>query len=538
MIFSDGAYKLVPSVTDKVSHIYKDSENRIWVATEGDGLHRYIDGKVEPIAKRERLSSDISFLQEDTYGNIWMISEDNTINSVNKEALWNNQKIEVRKYTVADGLPLIHNEKRMQPAAALLQDGKIIFPNVHGAIVIDPTKPKRTKYECNSIITYNDSTYSIDNTIVLPTGENDIFFEYINVTLHPENHFEYQYSFTNDDWKSVTEPNAINITNVPYGNNRLSIRSRYTDEEWKTNTIEIVAPPPYYYSWWFALAVLGLISILITTLVKWRTGIVKQQNMLLEEKVSEQTQEIEKEKTQLAKSLESQRKLTHELNLSQASKNRMYAQISHEFKSPLQAINSYLSTSEDHISQEDKKRISGNIKQLLNTSSEIMDLSKAESGALKAKKEYYNINNIILSLMQKVIGNLLSNAIKFSSTGDRITITSESQKAKQVISIIDNGVGIPTGEIENLTLAYFQASNNHKEGTGIGLSLVDKILQLHDSKLDISSTLGEGSNFSFAIEKPSITHEEIHARHFDEIDIPTQLSQIINPDKPRIHYPM
>ena len=566
MSFYDGKYTMVPSDTNKASHLYKDSQDRIWVATEGDGLHRYIDNKVVPMENSNLMSADISYLQEDNLGNIWSISEDNTIHYADKNKLWNNEKVEVRKYTVADGLPLIHTERRKQPAAELLDDGKIIFPNVHGAIVIDPTKERRVKHEYKSTITYNDSIYALDNTIVLPVGANDIFFGYTNVTLHPENHFEYQYSFTNDNWQNIDNSKAININNVPYGSNTLYIRSRYTDEEWKMDSIKIVAPAPFYYRWWFVLAMLGAVAAFFSWFVKWRTGIVKKQNTLLEEKVYEQTEVIENEKKQLAKSLELQQKLTHELNLSQASKNRMYAQISHEFKSPLQAINSFLSSSEDHITQDDKLRISGNIKQLLNTSSEIMDLSKAESGALRAKKDYYNINNIIqeqidlklslaqdkkinvnfengsqrvylhcdISLMQKVVGNLLSNAIKFSDAGETITVKSESQQENQVISITDHGVGIPSEEIENLTVAYFQASNNNEAGTGIGLSLVDKILQLHDSRLDISSRLGKGSTFSFAIKKPKTSHEEIHASHFDEVSIPTQLEQIINPDKPKI----
>ena len=564
--FSDGKYSKVNSPTDKVSHLYKDIEQRIWIATEGDGLHRYIDGVIEKIDEANLLSASISFLQEDLLGNLWTISEDHTIKCVNKDLLWNSNDVMVTTYTVDDGLPLIHNNKRIQPAAELLHNGKIIFPNIHGAIVIDPLKIKREKEPYHTIIKHQDSVYHVQSTIELDDGINDIQMSIHNISLHPHNHFEIQYGIEDDTWTPVKDPNQITITNLPYGKNELNLRSRYTGEKWKTEEITIIAPPPYYYSWWFALIILLITIWLISLLVKWRTGIVKQQNILLEEKVSQQTKELLNEKEQLANSLDLQQKLTHELNLSQATKNRMYAQISHEFKSPLQAINSYLSSSDDYISQDDKKRITGNIKQLLDISSEIMDLSKAESGALKAKKDFYNINNIIqeqielksslirekeihvefkntdkrsylycdISLMQKVVNNLLSNAIKFSDKGDSIIILSEDEKNFRIISVIDEGVGIPEKEIENLTLAYFQASNNNEKGTGIGLSLVDKILQLHDSQLKISSKLGKGSKFSFAIEKPKFSSEEIHTKHFDEIDIPTQLSNIINNNKETI----
>ena len=564
--FSDGNYSKINSPTDKVSHLYKDTEGRIWIATEGDGLHRYSNGVVEKIDKSDLLSATISFLQEDLLGNLWSISEDHTIRSVNKDLLWNNNEAKVTTYTVDDGLPLIHNNKRIQPAAELLHNGKIIFPNVHGAIVIDPLKIKREKESYHTIIEHNDSTYNVNSIIGLKETVNDIQLSISCITLHPDNHFELEYAMENNEWVPIADHTEITITNLPYGSNALKIRSRYTGEQWKEEKITISAPPPFYYSWWFVLSALIFFIAMISLFVIWRTGIVKQQNKILEEKVSQQTEELQIEKEQLSKSLDSQQQLTHELNLSQATKNRMYAQISHEFKSPLQAINSYLSSSDDYISEQDKKRITGNIKQLLHISNEIMDLSKAESGTLRAKKDYYNINNIIqeqielksilseekginitfensnkkvylscdISLMQKVIGNLLSNAIKFSPRESRIIINSISEKNKQRISIIDNGVGIPAKEIDNLTLAYFQASNNDEKGTGIGLSLVDKILKLHNSQLEIKSTIGEGSNFSFAIEKPKESYEEIHASHFDEIGIPTQLSKIINQNKDTI----
>lgn len=564
--FSEGKYSRVTSPTDKVSHLYKDTEGRIWVATEGDGLHKYSNGVIEKLDKEDGLSESISFLQEDQLGNLWSISEDHTIRSVNKDNLWDNNNPIVTTYTVDDGLPLIHNNKKMQPAAELLNNGKIIFPNIHGAIVIDPLKIKREKEAYYTIIEHRDSIYTMNSVIQLDKAVNVIRMSISNISLHPNNHFEVQYAIANNPWRSIDDPSQITITNIPYGENILNIRSRYTNEKWKNESITIIAPPPYYYSWWFLILTLAAASILITLFVKWRTGIIKEQNKLLEDKVAQQTRELENEKVQLAESLESQQKLTHELNLSQATKNRMYAQISHEFKSPLQAINSYLSSSEDYISEIDKKRISGNIKQLLNTSSEIMDLSKAESGALKAKKDFYNINNIIqeqielktgllrekelhiefknrdkrvylfcdISLMQKVISNLLSNAIKFSNKGDTIHVDSVEDQNDLTISIIDQGVGIPEQEIKNLTLAYFQASNNNKKGTGIGLSLVDKILELHDSKLQIESKIEEGSKFSFTISKPKESFDEIHSIHFDQVDILTQISQIINPNKPTI----
>ena len=141
--------------------------------------------------------------------------------------------------------------------------------------------------------------------------------------------------------------------------------------------------------------ILPLLLLLSYLLVKWRTFNIKLQNDRLSKKVDLQTRLIKEEKKQLATSLKRERNLTRELNLSQTLKNRMYAQISHEFKSPLQSISSFISKNRGDLSQNDKQKISSNIQVLLDTSNEILALSKAESGELKLKKNYYNFHGII-----------------------------------------------------------------------------------------------------------------------------------------------
>jgi signal transduction histidine kinase/DNA-binding response OmpR family regulator len=327
--------------------------------------------------------------------------------------------------------------------------------------------------------------------------------------------------------------------------------------------VVVFVPPLIYQHPLFWIAIFLILVAFYFLLIRWKTHTVNQRNKLLSETVSKQTAEIETEKSQLAKALEKQKNLTHELNMTQTTKNRMYAQISHEFKSPLQAIKSHLSKSEGYLHGNDKERIKGNIDNLLSISNEIMELSKAESGNLKLKKNWYNINGVIadqvelkqqlaiekgirieqiskiekqylefdISLMQKVIGNLLSNAIKFSPLGGNIRIESVVSNNTQIIEITDQGPGIPFSEIKNITLAYYQASNNTEDGTGIGLSLVKEILKLHDSKLVISSKLSEGSTFGFTLKRPKISQEEIILKNINIAGLDSQINRIIDPSK-------
>jgi len=128
--------------------------------------------------------------------------------------------------------------------------------------------------------------------------------------------------------------------------------------------------------------------------------------------------------------------------------------------------------------------------------------------------------------MQKVVTNLLSNAIKFSPIGGTITINSTTDGSMQEINIVDEGPGIPTDEIQNLTLAYYQATNNTEDGTGIGLSLAQEILRLHGSQLMITSRLGSGSSFGFRIQRPQVSQAEIVEKNINRVSLESQLREI------------
>jgi len=544
--------------------LFKDLEERIWLATEGQGLYLYKEGKFEPLKGSSSIFNSIYFLQDSPNGLMFGMTDNNTIFYADKEGLIHQENPNVNVLSIDDGLPLIDLNARIQPSTALFDDGHIVFPNIYGAIKINTEAILENKNNFLSSITHQDSIVNSGN-IILPLGEDDITLRIDNLYLNPQSSIINEYAVNDAAFSPIEEGNQINIKHLKAGDNRIRFRARHTAGDWMPSIDVIVNRKHLLYErWWFQLGMLLLFIGIMYLLVKWRTGIVKAQNILLESKVKEQTLALEREKIQLAESLEAQKVLTTELNITQASKNRMYAQISHEFKSPLQAINAHLSKGENTILQVDKTRIKSNIQNLLDISNEIMELSKAESGALKVKKKYYNINGVIndqielkmplaekknvsiihdakndpqylefdISLIQKVMNNLLSNAIKFSPEGGSITIKSSINTNSHLIEVADNGPGIPKEEIENLTMAYYQASNNSKDGTGIGLSLVEKILKLHGSKLNIKSRLGTGSTFSFELVRPTISQSQIVEENIGAIPIGSQMEKIVDTSKP------
>lgn len=104
--------------------------------------------------------------------------------------------------------------------------------------------------------------------------------------------------------------------------------------------------------------------------------------------------------------------------------------------------------------------------------------------------------------MEQVVNNLLSNAIKYSHAGTTVSIGAFSTDNDVVISIRDEGQGIPAGEIEKLFTPFAKisvASTDGEKSTGLGLSIVKKIINGHRGKIWVESEVGKGSVFYFSL---------------------------------------
>ena len=223
------------------------------------------------------------------------------------------------------------------------------------------------------------------------------------------------------------------------------------------------------------------------------------------------------------------------------AKSDFLASMSHELRTPLNAILGFsqlLSMDKESLNSlqfDNVNRISSSGKHLLDLINEVLDLARVESGQVHMSLEPIQIGQLLDELMvlaeplsvergikmnyvknkfsdrlimadqtrlKQVILNLISNAIKYNKERGTVTITLEEVHENRLrVSVIDTGNGIPEEKQQGLFEAFNRlgADKTEIEGTGIGLNITKKLIELMNGTIDFTSTLGKGSCFFFEI---------------------------------------
>jgi PAS domain S-box-containing protein len=261
---------------------------------------------------------------------------------------------------------------------------------------------------------------------------------------------------------------------------------------------------------------------------------IEELNDALEEKVDQRTSELQLAMEQIAASRdELTQALSKEKELGDL-KSRFVSMASHEFRTPLSTILSsasllakYTETTEQEKRNKHIQRIKTSVNNLTDILNEFLSIGKIEDGRIEVRYTYFNVkeflNNLCTemqanakpfqkiiythkgeewisldtSLLRNIIFNLLSNAIKFSNDDGEILLQSETNKHHFSICISDNGIGIAEEDQVHLFERFFRAGNaTNIQGTGLGLHIVSKYVELLNGQIHFKSKLEKGTSFT------------------------------------------
>jgi signal transduction histidine kinase/CheY-like chemotaxis protein/ligand-binding sensor domain-containing protein len=516
------------------------------IFNEKDGLVR--DGKPETF----------SFcLLEDLHGNIWA-AQRGALVSINSATNM------VTSYSVEDGLP---TNAMVLEGGSSLSNGFLAFATFKGLVVFHPDSlrfnTKLPKVTLTNLLISNESvpvvpsrqladqgfvlTRSIadEKRITLPYKSNVIGFEFaaLDFTSPGENEYAYQMVGFDNDWVFAGKRRSATYTNLDPGEYTFRVKASNNDGVWNEQgtSIEVIILPPPWRTWW-AYSFYSLIGIGV--LLISRREIIKRERLRNEI----QLKRVEADKY-------------HELD---TLKSRFFANISHEFRTPLTLL---LGPIEKRLTKttdaSDKKELSimrNNASRLLTLVNQLLDLSRLESGSLKLQCRQLNLNKLIERVssqfasmadsrnitfqidapeavdlfadgekMEKIITNLLSNAFKFTSTNGTIHLVITKRMAdKQFpsgsaeIIVKDTGIGIKENDLPKIFDRFYQVDNTttrQYEGSGIGLALVKELVELHHGSIVVESIVGEGTCFTIHLPlgKDHLTSDELASTPAEEL---------------------
>ena len=520
-----------------IGEIYEDLAGTFWIGTDG-GLDKFDSAKQQFIhytMKDGLPDNNVGAMLEDNHGRLWV--------STLGLSRFDPKTASFRNYYINDGV----QKEITRFASCRSKSGEMFFGGTNGFNVFHPDSIKDNPYIPPVVIT-SFKRYNIDDAagvgivekgisakkeIEVSYKDNVLSFEF--AALSYRNTFKNQYAYKlegySDQWIQLGTERRVSFTNLDPGDYTLRVKGSNNDGVWNEEgtSLKIIVTPPWWQTSW---AYAGYVMLFGAALYGWRRFELNRVKLRNEVKM---------------KNFEAQK-----LQEMDHMKSRFFANISHEFRTPLTLILGPLE-------QLQTGQFSGNVKEvyammlrngqrLLRLINQLLDLARLEAGRMSLQARPENIvsflKGLVLSFasaaerkrialtisaeeenlivyfdrdkLEKIVSNLLSNALKFTPEGGRVsvqlTVTSRQSHTKALmtdhrllntgnwllLTVTDTGPGIPVEQLDKIFDRFYQVDPSHTrehEGTGIGLALTKELVELHHGEILVQSEVGRGTTF-------------------------------------------
>lgn len=534
-------------VSPDFNAITPDHFGRLWVSNFGRGISCFNpslppDQAIYHMTMRNGLPSDrIYDMITDLSGDIWIWTSRGLVMLTPKE---NIPSTKITYYPETFSFPI----GRVGTWFYLLDNGEIYFGVIGGFVRFHPDSIKNNKLDfpkppiITSIKVFDQEVLpellpSDEREVVFQSDQNffDIAFSTPDFNKKKQLRYSYKMEGVNKDWVTCIDCSPVQFTNLNPGNYQFFVRSSGQDESWSaiSQTMNIRISPPWYSS--SAAQLFYLLMALTILFLIYRSIIMR-----------------ERIKGQLAiKGMEARslQELDHE-------KSKFFAQISHEFRTPLTIIMGMVDELRERINPSATSAINAierNSEVLLTQINQILELSKLESKVIKlhnvhgelvgftkylleAYRAYAVHSGIQLNYssgsneiwmdfdpekLKTVLSNLISNALKFTKHKGSINVSTVEKQIDDnkfvVISISDTGPGIRVEDRKRIFDPYFHGSENGDGvSTGLGLALAQQWTEAMGGRIDVETKLEEGATFIITLPITSVSEEKFE--NITEID--------------------
>ncbi|MCT4648581.1 MAG: ATP-binding protein [Carboxylicivirga sp.] len=537
-------------IPKNIISLEQTNDNLIWIGTTDNGLYSF-----DPATNKFRHIETLSTIPDNTIYSI--IAEDNNriwITTNNGLVLYNRTKENYKLYNVSDGLPI--NQFNYK-SGLMHSNGNIYLGTVDGMVSFNPDRivenTNVSEIKIVELTLFNKPIKpslgkSVLQTAVFDTkeirlkhNENSLGFKFalFDYTSPENNSYAYRMRGLNEKWQEVGNQNQANYAHIPHGAYVFEVKGCNNDGVWSENvaSIAIQIEPPFWLSWKGYLVYLFILTSMI-----W--GYWRYSRIRLAQHTELERVKLDKEKVEEVNKL----------------KLKFFTNISHEFRTPLSLIIDPLQKVaemkfRDKQLQETIHLILRNAKRLQVLVNQLLDFRKTETGQFTLSVEDSDIidciNNVFIrfkplanqqeidftftqgsfpgkvwfdrKVVDIILNNLISNAFKFTPNGGQIEVVAKmivSDITYVEITISDTGIGIAPKHLKRIFERFYQVENEEsmRLGSGLGLALVQSLVDLHHGGITVRSKLRQGSSFSFRfpITKSSYKQEELHKTSFKQ----------------------
>ncbi|NQD35507.1 response regulator [Permianibacter sp. IMCC34836] len=504
---------------DVVRAIYTDPSGDVWIGTQ-NGLNRWRAADRRAGAERfdswfvaDGLPNSVIYaIQPDGNGKLWLSTNaglaefDPVANSF-------------RRFDQSDGLPT--NEFNGL-AATRTSDGRLWFGGTTGIAVLEPRNLRGSTSAVGTLITGfevrnpdNQPLRQQQNEWQLAADQNDVHLQFAALDYRDpqKNQFVWRMSGLQKDWTSNGNRNELRLTNLNPGHYLFEVRNANADGVWSATPVQLrfFIQAPWFARWYSYLSYALL--LLLAAWWLWRSHIRK---------------------------VAAQKRINDQLRRIDQLKDEFLANTSHELRTPLNGIIGVAESLRDGVAGEmnDRARdhlalIADSGRRLAHLVNEILDFKKLSHGSVALERSPTDLQAsvaVVLALsrplagdkdlalvnavpadfppldadenrLEQILHNLVGNAVKFTPQG-HVTVTARVVDGMAEIQVADSGIGIATDQLDRIFLPFEQvaeANTRRHGGTGLGLAVVKKLVELHGGKVAVHSLEGNGSQFSFTL---------------------------------------
>ena len=499
--------------SNDVTYVYTDNRKATYILTFTGGINKVLSENLlsehiefKPYTTKDGLPSDlVQSMIEDKEGSLWVISE-NALTRFNPEK----ETFEYydKKY--------MQQELYFTEAAPVLENNQLLLGTDIGILKISPEHLQKSSYAPPIVFTgfkIQGTSQNLDindlEELRLKPSERNVTFQFAALDyVAPESiSYAYRLKGLEEKWNEVDNSRSASYINLPPGEYELQIRSTNSDGVWmeKARILPITVLPTFWETYWAWILYVVLFVLSTATIVYIILYIYR---------------------------------LRHQINLEQQLANiklRFFTDISHELRTPLTLIASPVTEVLEHetLTANARKHLTlvhKNTERMLHLVNQILDFRKIENKKMKVLLEKTDVLSLLQKVMdnfrliaeekninyqlkteqevietwidqdkfEKIIFNLLSNAFKYTPANKSIIVIANVESSRLIVSIKDEGIGIDLQKQQTLfqrfeTLVKF---NILQPSSGIGLSLVKELIELHCGNIEVKSQPGAGSEFT------------------------------------------